>query len=91
MAQIRAEHTTSSSLRIGVDLVRVADVARSMVRFGSRYAKRVFTPGERNYCGEDGRAAAEQFAARFAAKEATLKVLRIRHSDGRRAARVASR
>jgi holo-[acyl-carrier protein] synthase len=82
MAQLTAEHSTSSSLRIGVDLVRVADVARSMARFGSRYTGRVFTPGERNYCGEDGRVAAERFAARFAAKEAALKVLRPSPNDG---------
>jgi hypothetical protein len=37
MAQLPAERTLSSSLRVGADLVRVADVARSMARFGTRY------------------------------------------------------
>ena len=64
------------SLRVGVDLVRVSDVAASLARFGGRYASRVFTADEGGYCCEDDSRAAERFAARFAAKEATLKVLR---------------
>jgi len=82
MAQLPAERTLSASLRVGVDLVRVADVARSMARFGTRYTERVFTASERAYCGEHGLVAAERFAARFAAKEATLKVLRPAPTDG---------
>ena len=53
-----------------------------MVRFGERYTERVFTPDERRYCGEDEGVAAERFAARFAAKEAALKVLRPMPTDG---------
>jgi len=66
----------SSSLRVGVDLVRVADVTASIVRFGARYTERLFTAGERAYCDADATRAAERYAARFAAKEATLKVFR---------------
>lgn len=36
-----------SSLRVGVDLVVVADVAESVARLGRRYLYRVFTPHER--------------------------------------------
>jgi holo-[acyl-carrier protein] synthase len=82
MAQLSAERMLSSSLRVGVDLVRVTDVARSIARFGTRYTERVFTANERAYCGEQGLVAAERFAARFAAKEATLKVLRPATTDG---------
>jgi holo-[acyl-carrier protein] synthase len=65
-----------SRLRVGVDLVSVDDVARSLERFGDRYVRRVFTAREAAYCRAGvGRAAAARFAARFAAKEAALKAL----------------
>jgi holo-[acyl-carrier protein] synthase len=67
---------------VGVDLVRVADIAGSIARFGERYTARIFTDAERRYCIEDGRQAAQRFAARFAAKEATMKVLRPSNDDG---------
>lgn len=76
MAQLIAEHVSTSTLRVGVDLVRVADVAESLARFGDRYASRVYTPDEREYCRSEASQTAQRFAARFAAKEATLKVLR---------------
>ena len=82
MAQLIAEHVPVSTLRVGVDLVRVADVAESLARFGDRYAARVFTPDEREYCRSDATQTAQRYAARFAAKEATLKVLRPACDDG---------
>ncbi len=39
--------TSSESLRVGVDLVTVSDVAASVERLGLRYLYRVFTPHER--------------------------------------------
>ena len=48
----------------------------SIARFGTRYTERLFTAGERAYCDGDATRAAERYAARFAAKEATLKVFR---------------
>ncbi len=41
-----------------------------------RFAERVFTPAERDYCESKGVAAAQSYAARFAAKEAFLKALK---------------
>ncbi len=41
-----------------------------------RFAERVFTPKEREYCDSKGVAAAQSYAARFAAKEAFLKALK---------------
>ena len=41
-----------------------------------RFAERVFTTGERQYCDSKGVAAAQSYAARFAAKEAFLKALK---------------
>jgi holo-[acyl-carrier protein] synthase len=64
-------------LRTGLDLVAVADVADAIAVHGDRYLDRVFTAGERRDCtGPDGVPAVERLAARFAAKEAAIKVLR---------------
>ena len=41
-----------------------------------RFAERVFTTAEREYCESKGAAAAQSYAARFAAKEAFLKALK---------------
>ena len=73
----------SSSFRVGVDLVVVADVTRSVQRFGDRYIDRIFTAHEIMCCRTPDRSQepstayfVESLAARFAAKEATVKVLR---------------
>ncbi len=58
----------------GVDLVEVARIQQSLERYGERFLNRVFTRAEQEYCLRK-RAAAESFAARFAAKEATAKAL----------------
>ena len=58
----------------GVDIVEVERVERSIARYGDRFLRRVFTPGEIAYCSQR-RAATESFAARFAAKEAGAKAL----------------
>ena len=72
----------SPTVRVGVDHVRVSEVAASLARFGDRYACRLFTAKERSHCcAGDGRTA-ERLAARFAAKEATLKLLRPTAQDG---------
>jgi holo-[acyl-carrier protein] synthase len=63
-------------IRVGIDVVSVRDVARSIERFGDRYVRRIFTPKEAEYCqAATGKAAAARFAVRFAAKEAALKAL----------------
>ena len=65
------------SMVIGVDLVRVADVARSLERYGARYVRRIFTEREIEYCSREPHLAGERYAARFAAKEATTKILHV--------------
>jgi holo-[acyl-carrier protein] synthase len=67
-----------ASIRVGVDLCSVAEVAASVATFGDRYLQRVYTDDELEYCGRDPERSAERLAARFAAKEAALKVLRPR-------------
>ena len=70
-------------VRVGMDLVSVDDVAASVAHFGDRYVTRIYTSHEIATCRERvaGRAggdalAVESLAARFAAKEAVMKVLR---------------
>ncbi|HXG85231.1 MAG TPA: holo-ACP synthase [Pyrinomonadaceae bacterium] len=59
---------------IGIDIVEVYRI-REIVARTPRFVERVFTSGERAYCETKGAAAAQSFAARFAAKEACLKAL----------------
>lgn len=67
---------TEHDYRVGIDLVEVTQVADAVARFGGRYLNRVFTPHELA-CARRGDAYdARSLAARFAAKEATIKVLR---------------
>jgi holo-[acyl-carrier protein] synthase len=61
---------------IGFDLVRVSRIAEALERWGDRFQKKVFTPGEVRYCLQK-RHAAPHFAARFGAKEALVKALGI--------------
>ena len=59
---------------IGIDLVRVPRVRQLLERWRERFLERVFTPEEVRYA-LGRRNPAEHLAARFAAKEATLKAL----------------
>jgi holo-[acyl-carrier protein] synthase len=59
----------------GVDLVLVDEIARAIATFGDRYLHRVYSRAEIAYCRGAEATQAERFAARFAAKEAVLKVL----------------
>lgn len=64
-------------LEVGIDLIRIADVEDAIRDFGDSYLERVFTDAERAYCAGLGGQSSGHFAARFAAKEATAKVLRV--------------
>jgi holo-[acyl-carrier protein] synthase len=59
-------------ISIGIDIIEVARVREVLART-PRFAERVFTSAERAYCDSRGAAAAQHYAARFAAKEAALK------------------
>jgi holo-[acyl-carrier protein] synthase len=66
---------------IGIDIIEVRRVREVLLRT-PRFAERVFTPAERKYCDGRGAVAAQHYAARFAAKEATLKALQTGWSGG---------
>jgi holo-[acyl-carrier protein] synthase len=63
-------------LRVGIDLASVDLVRESLDAHGERYLSRVYTKRELADCDTPAGVDPERLAARFAAKEATLKVLR---------------
>jgi holo-[acyl-carrier protein] synthase len=65
----------TASVRVGVDLVRVSRISESLERFGERFLRRVFTEGEVAFATAVPHRTAERLAARFAAKEATMKAI----------------
>ena len=58
----------------GVDIVEIRRLREVLQRQGERFIRRVFTPGEQEYCGRH-RDPTPHFAVRFAAKEALFKAL----------------
>lgn len=58
---------------VGIDVVDIARM-RTVLARTPRFVERAFTAAEREYC-EAKRDPTERYAARFAAKEAVLKVL----------------
>ena len=61
-------------LGVGIDLVEITRIKKAIRRWGVRFEKRVFTVREIDYCDRT-ELGFQRFAARFAAKEATLKAL----------------
>jgi holo-[acyl-carrier protein] synthase len=61
----------------GIDMIEVERVERALQRpsTGERFRSRVFTTGEIAYCESRGHPRFQSYAARFAAKEATMKAL----------------
>jgi holo-[acyl-carrier protein] synthase len=58
-------------LSVGVDIIEIGRIARTLARFGERFLRRVYTDAEIAYC----RGKSSRLAARFAAKEAVAKAL----------------
>ncbi len=56
---------------LGIDIIKVERISRSLARFGARFSDRVLTADEQRYV----RNRPETFAGRWAAKEAVSKVL----------------
>ena len=64
----------SMILGSGIDLVEIDRIQNSLDKFGERFLDRVYTKAEQAYCLRKHNAA-ENLAARFAAKEAAAKAL----------------
>lgn len=74
--RIPAPETSDVPIRVGFDLTSVADVERELLApTRDRYLARIYTEREISDCTTAEGVRAESLAARFAAKEATIKVL----------------
>jgi holo-[acyl-carrier protein] synthase len=58
----------------GIDIAEVPRIAEAIDQFGERFLLRIFTEKEREYCDSKANRT-ERYAARFAAKEASMKAL----------------
>jgi holo-[acyl-carrier protein] synthase len=63
--------------RVGIDLVFADTVRASLDAHGDSYLERVYSPRELADCRSGATVDPDRLAARFAAKEATFKVLRV--------------
>ena len=69
-------------IRVGIDLVAADSVEQSLrAAHGERYLERVYTERELGECRTSIGLDAERLAARFAVKEAAMKVLRPTEHD----------
>ena len=59
---------------IGVDIIEIERIDRSIRNLGDRFVRKIFTDREIAYCSAKP-TAAQHYAARFAAKEALSKAL----------------
>ena len=59
---------------IGIDSLEIYRMEKAIIRHGNKFSKKIFTLQEWEYCQKSSRPAAS-LAARFAAKEAVVKVL----------------
>lgn len=68
-------------LGTGIDMIEVERIEQTLKRQPERFLARVFTPGEIAYAESSESHRSRRLAARFAAKEATLKAfgLGLRH------------
>jgi holo-[acyl-carrier protein] synthase len=64
-------HPPEGTSELGIDIIQVARIKATLARFGRRFARRVLTEAEDRYV----RDRPENFAGRWAAKEAVSKVL----------------
>jgi holo-[acyl-carrier protein] synthase len=70
-AEIPSGAVPPGTSELGIDIIRVERIRRTLERFGTRFSRRVLTPGEQRYV----RDRPETLAGRWAAKEAVSKVL----------------
>ena len=68
---------------LGIDIIEIARVKKSIDTYGDNFLDKVFTPTEINYCNSKFNKY-QHFAARFAAKEAVYKALSSGWKEGLR-------
>jgi len=66
---------------IGIDIIEIERIAKSVERFGDRFLNKIFTAGELEY-SLSKKNKDQHLAARFAAKEAIAKALATGWSKG---------
>ncbi|MDI6783149.1 MAG: holo-ACP synthase [bacterium] len=59
---------------VGIDIISTERIKNALNRYGDRFIKRIYCPGEIEYCGSR-KEPHLHYAARFAAKEALVKAL----------------
>ncbi len=59
---------------IGTEIIECVRIAKMIERHGEMFLERVFTPAEVDFCSSHA-SALQHYAARWAAKEATMKAL----------------
>jgi len=70
-------------LGLGIDIIEIARVKKSIDKFGDKFLEKVFTEGEIKYCNAKFNKY-QHYAARFAAKEAVYKALASGWTEGLR-------
>ena len=66
---------------LGIDLIELGRVRKTLERFGERFLRRVYTEGEIRYCCAKADPV-PSLAGRFAVKEAAMKALGTGYSRG---------
>lgn len=67
---------------IGIDIIEVARINKQIEAESNSFVKKIFTENEIRYCETKIRNKAQNYAARFAAKEAFFKALGTGWRDG---------
>lgn len=62
-------------IKTGIDIIEVARIKNAIDKSNNKFLQRVFTDNEIAYCNSKSKLCYEHFAARFAAKEASIKAL----------------
>jgi holo-[acyl-carrier protein] synthase len=74
LRHVKAFAKTQMIVGTGLDIAEIDRIEAAVKRHGAPFLERLFTPGEVAYC-EKHKNKFERYAARFAAKEATMKAL----------------
>lgn len=62
-------------IKTGIDIIEVERIKKAIESSNGKFLNRVFTENEITYCNSKKNMRYEHFAARFAAKEASIKAL----------------